>query len=140
MECINSNEKMAEHSEYFKKLMNDLQTQIDKTAEPQKFKSPGTYEIVSSEKKISKKKLLEKLLEKYPYTNSKFDKINDRDQIQYRLLVSTKNLLVAEFVLKWECENKKRIPKKLAWEILTKVKNNESINLEFLNQLKQKYY
>jgi len=62
---------------------------------------------------------LNKLKSKYPYYDSKFDKFRDRTDIQYHLLVSTKNLKVAEFVLRWEHNHKQRIAKKTASEILT---------------------
>lgn len=126
---------MNESSDYFKKLMNSLDEQIKKTDEPQKFKEHGTYTIEESEKTISKKKILDELKKKYPYSDVPFNKVRDREQIQYRLLVTPKNLLVAEFVLKWEFEHQQRIHKKMAWKLLTELKEKNQVSVEFLDQL-----
>jgi len=62
---------------------------------------------------------LRRLKEKYPYTPTEFNPKTDRTLFQYNKLVSTKNLKVAEYVLKWEYQNKKRISKQMASQIIS---------------------
>ena len=44
-----------------------------------------------------------------------------------------------EFVLKWEYEHDKRIHKDMAWELLTELKQNNSISDEFSKMINEKY-
>ena len=60
------------------------------------------YARESKSEKISKISILNNLKKKYPYFDSKFNQHRDRNERQYSKLVSTKNLKVSEFVLKWE--------------------------------------
>ena len=87
----------------------------------------------------SKTSKLEDLKKKYPHGDKPFNRYRDRDPYQYHKLVSTKDLKVAEFVLKWECDNDKRIHKNMAWELLTERKQNNSISDEFLKMMNEKY-
>ena len=128
-----------EHSEYYKKMMGILDEQIEDVEKPPKFLTEEQVQNIKIEKKISKTKLLEQLKEKYPYSDVPFNRFRDRDPRQYSKLVSTKDLKVAEFVLKWEHEHKKRIHKNMAWELLTAMKENKIISEEFLEVIDKKF-
>jgi hypothetical protein len=128
-----------EQSEYFKKMNEVLDRQIREVEEPARYTSAESCENYETEERISKGEVLEKLKEKYPYSDVPFNRYRDRDPRQYSKLVSTKELNVAEFVLKWEHGHKKRIHKNMAWELLTERKNNEKISDEFLKNINLKY-
>lgn len=128
-----------EHSEYYKKMMGILDEQIEDVEKPPKFLTEGQMQEIKRERKISKTKLLEELKEKFPYSDVPFNRFRDRDPIQYSKLVSTKDLKVAEFVLKWEHVHGKRIHKNMAWELLTQIKENGSISDSMLLELEKKY-
>ena len=119
--------------------MGSLDQQIEDAKESPKFLSEEEAKKIEIEEKISKTKLLDQLKEKYPHSDVPFNRFRDRDQMQYSKLVSTKDLKVAEFVLKWEHENKKRIHKNMAWELLTRIKEEKEISDEFLNDLLEKF-
>lgn len=91
-------------------------------------------------KEPSKSSKLADLKIKYPYVESPRNPFRDRDQYkQYWKLVSTKNLKVAEFVLRWEHVHKKRIHKNMAWELLTEIKEKGEVSDEFLKRVHKKY-
>lgn len=152
-----------EARDYFEKLMNDLQKKIDEIdANPSKLKPFSMDENYQKEdyqeeghqegnstdnkqkenhhkhksQKYTKKDHLDELKEKYPHPTGKWG-YNDRDERQYSKLVSTKELNVAEFVLKWEFVHQHRIHKNMAWELLTERKENGSISDEFLKQIEE---
>lgn len=120
-------------------MMGILNEQLEDAKKSPKFMTPKESKKIIVDEKISKSKLLEQLKEKYPYVDSPFKKYRDRDLIQYSKLVSTKDLRIAEFVLKWEHEHGKRIHKNLAWELLTKIKEDESISDSFLQEVEKKF-
>jgi hypothetical protein len=142
---------MPEHSEFYKKMMEVYDRQIAKAEEPMQFSEIKFSEINESnsddvktprkttkEKKprpVSKTQLLNQLKEKYPFHQSDYNKYRDRTPFQYHKLVSTKNLVIAEFVLKWEHVKKKRIHKNMAWKIFTQLQTNDEITNEFLTSL-----
>ena len=77
---------------------------------------------------------------KYPYVNSSHNPFRDRDQLkQYWKLVSTKNLKIAEFVLKWEHVHEKRIHRDKVWELLTEIKEKRNVSDKFLQGILEKY-
>ena len=119
-------------------MLETLDKQIADAKEPPKFtdKSNQNFEI---KEKVTKTKLLQELKEKYPYSDSPFNKFRDRDPRQYSKLVSTKDLNVAEFVLRWEHVHGKRIHKNMAWELLTKIKEEDTISNSFLQELEKKF-
>lgn len=118
--------------------MGILDEQLEAAKRSPKFLTSKKIQKIKVEKKVSKYKLLEQLKEKYPYGDTPFNKYQDRDLRQYSKLVSTKDLKVAEFVLKWEHEHGKRVHKNLAWELLTKIKE-ETISDSFLQELEKKF-
>ena len=119
-------------------MLETLDKQIEDAQEPPKF-SDKSNQNIKIEEKVTKTKLLEELKEKYPYGDSPFKKFRDRDPRQYSKLVSTKDLNVAEFVLKWEHDHNKRIHKNMAWELLTKIKEESTISDSFLQELEKKF-
>jgi hypothetical protein len=128
-----------EQSEYYKKMMEVLDRQVREVEEPTRYTTADACENYEPEERVSKKTLLNKLKEKYPYSDAPFQKYKDRDERQYSKLVSTKELNVAEFILKWEHDHGHRIHKNMAWELLTERKNNGSISDEFLKIIKLKF-
>ena len=127
------------HSEYYKKMMGVLGEQLEDAEKSPKFLTQEEKEKIKTEEKVSKTKLLDQLKEKYPYSDAPFNRYRDRDQRQYSKLVSTKDLKVAELVLKWEHEHKHRIHKNMAWELLTEQKNKGEISDEFLKIIEKKF-
>ncbi len=142
-----------ESNDYFEDVMRTLERQIKEIDEPTKYSSAessydshedsSTFNQIRKERKskvakITKKSQLEELKKKYPHSGSKWA-YGDRDQIQYSKLVSTKELNVAEFVLKWEYDHQHRIHKNIAWELLTERKGNGIISDEFLKSIKLKF-
>ena len=80
------------------------------------------------------------LKEKYPHpSGKKYVKGVDREEFQYHKLVCTLEIHVAEFVLKWEFDHKNRIPKMLAWKLLTERKTYGKISNGFLNKMNEEY-
>jgi hypothetical protein len=128
-----------EQSEYYKKMMEVLDRQVREVEEPARYSSIESCENYETEERVSKTALLKKLKEKYPYSDAPFQKYKDRDERQYSKLVSTKELNVAEFILKWEHEHGHRIHKNMAWELLTERKNKGSISDEFLKIIEKKF-
>jgi len=120
--------------------MRILDAQIEDAKKSPKFLTAEERQKIIVEEKISKTKLLEQLKEKYPYFDVPFNRYRDRDPRQYSRLVSTKDLRVAEFVLKWEFEHKHRIHKNMAWELLTERKKNGEISDEFLKIIEEKFH
>ena len=119
-------------------MLETLNKQIADAKKAPKFTDKSNQNIEIKEK-VTKTKLLEELKEKYPYGDSPFNKFRDRDPRQYSKLVSTKDLKVAEFVLKWEHDHNKRIHKNMAWELLTKIKEEGTISDSFLQELVKKF-
>ena len=151
---------MTEHSEFYKKMMEAYDRQIREIEQPTKYSSAESTNDDDFEsnddsrpekekhekpkrkknnKPISKAQKLRELKEKYPYHSSEYKRYEDRDPLQYHKLVSTKNLIIAEFVLKWEHLKKKRIHKNMAWKILTELQNTDEITDEFLNSLLEEF-
>lgn len=139
---------------YHDEMMRKLERQLEEANEPPKYSSENYQEEETSvierlrefnyneikTEKISKSSILENLKIKYPHVKSQFNPRRDRDQMkQYWKLVSTKNLKVAEFVLKWEQIHEKRIHKDMAWELLTEIKNNGDVSDKFLEDILKKY-
>ena len=137
------------------KELEKLEQRIREANEPPKYstepinfetdeKKPTTIERLKkytkklTPQKISKASQLRKLKIKYPHPNGAWG-YKDRDERQYSKLVSTIELHVAEFVLKWEYEHQHRIHKDLAWELLTERIDNGKISDEFLEKMSQKY-
>ena len=148
-----------ESKKYYDKLIESLEKQIRDAEEDQKYssienkidiveqyESPSTIERIRVSRNYkpkfqgqTKTSKLEDLKNKYPHGNKPFNRYRDREELQYHKLVSTKDLKVAEFVLKWECEYDKRIHKDMAWELLTELKQNNSVSDEFLKRVNEKY-
>jgi hypothetical protein len=84
---------------------------------PQRIEASNQLE--RKNENLTKTMQLEKLKERYPYYKTKFNSRTDRSLEQYSKLVSTQNLKIAEYVLKWEHDNKQKISKNLAREILS---------------------
>ena len=118
-----------------------IQATVYKTEELFKF-AQAEMKKINNIKRLSKEKksLLEELKQKYPYKDSPFNKYRDRDPIfQYHKLVSTKNLRIAEFVLKHEHESGQRIHKDMAQKLLTELKRNGDVSDEFLQNLVKEF-
>jgi hypothetical protein len=149
-----------ESKKYYDKMIEALEKQIRDADEEPKYSSienstdideqlepNSTIERIrvsrnhkSRSENSSKTSKLNDLKTKYPHAYSSFNQYRDRDPIkQYHKLVSTKDLKIAEFVLKWEHEHGKRIHKYMAWELLTEFKQNNSVSDEFLKRINQKY-
>ena len=139
---------------YHDEMMRKLERQLEEANEPPKYSSENFQEEEPSvierlreynyneieTKKLSKSSMLENLKIKYPYVDSPRNPYRDRDQMkQYWKLVSTKNLKVAEFVLKWEHVHEKRIHKDMAWELLTEIIKNEYVSDNFFQYILEKY-
>ena len=120
-------------------MMGILDKQIEDAKKSPKFMTSKESQKIRVEEKVTKSKLLEQLKEKYPYGDSPFNKYRDRDPRQYSKLVSTRDLKIAEFVLKWEHEHGKRIHKNMAWEILTEIKEKNFVSDEIFKKLERKY-
>ena len=119
---------------------NDQEDDVDETPEehPSTINRLRRYARKLKPEKISKASELRELKKEYPHSDNKWS-YGDRDERQYSKLVSTRELNVAEFVLKWEHEHKKRIPDKMARELLTERKDTGWISIEFMEKMKQKY-
>ena len=145
-----------ENNEYYEKMMDALERQIREVKENTEYSTAESsnedneelstierlrkYKKKPKPKKISKKSLLEELKQQYPYKDSPFNKYRDRDPIfQYHKLVSTKNLRIAEFVLKHEHESGQRIHKDMAQKLLTELKRNGDVSDEFLQNLVKEF-
>ena len=119
----------------------DSEDDVDETPEehPSTINRLRRYANKLKPEKISKASKLRELKKKYPYFDSQFNRVRDRDERQYSKLVSTIDLKVAEFVLKWEHEHKKRIRKDMTWELLTERKDDGWISVELLEKMNKKY-
>jgi hypothetical protein len=148
----------TESKKYYNEQMNILDRQIKNIEEKpyialenlSNFNQEESFTIIErlrsfkyhkpNSKEPSKSSKLAALKIKYPYVESLRNPFRDRDQYkQYWKLVSTKDLKVAEFVLKWEHEHEKRIHKDMAWELLTEIKEKGEVLDEFLEGVHKKY-
>ena len=150
------NSTLVESKKYFNVQMNFYNKQIKNIEETADLslenttdfeyeeEAPSTIErlrkYANKPEQISKKNQLENLKKKYPFVKSPFNPVRDRDKLkQFWSLVSTKEMNVAEFVLKWECEHKKRIHKHMAWKLLTERKDKGKISDEFLSKIHEEF-
>ena len=145
----------SESKKFYNKEMEYLVRQIKNAEEQPKYSTePINYEIQKGKpttierlkkyaekitvQKISKTFQLKKLKEKYPHPSGIWE-YNDRNERQYGKLVSTKELNIAEFVLKWKYEHQHRIHKYMPWELLTERLENIKTSNEFLSKVEIKF-
>lgn len=152
------NKTPTESTKYYNDQMNFIDKQIKNLEKKSDYYLENTTDLNHQKKplttierlrkymnspkpeKISKKSQLENLKKKYPFVKSPFNKFQDRDQFkQYWPLTSGKNMKIAEFVLKWECEHKKRIHTHMATELLTEWKEKGEVSDEYLEEIHKKY-
>ena len=145
-----------ESEKYYKKQMDAIDMQIKNIGQIPNYALDKSSNFENQEKplstverlkkcqndidieKITKSSLLKKLKKKYPHPSGRWG-YADRNERQYGQLVSTKELNVAEFVLKWEFEHQHRIPDMLARRLLTERIYFEKISNGFLDKMSNEY-